>query len=77
MATAKDQSTHSESSILQVFSSWNIYLMHAYSFHNYDKDRDHNIDFPCDQIDCNVGILHSNVELEQVKLKLLEGILHR
>jgi hypothetical protein len=46
------------------------------SCHNVDKDGDQNIDSPCDQLDCNVGISHSDVELEQVKLNLLEGIQH-
>jgi hypothetical protein len=76
MTTAKDRSTHSESSILQLCSSWNIYLMHDYSCHNSDKDGDQNIDSPCDQLDCNVGTYHYDIEFEQVKLKLLEGILH-
>jgi hypothetical protein len=44
MTTANDRSSHNESSILQVCSSWNIYLMHDYSCHNSDKDGDHNTD---------------------------------
>jgi hypothetical protein len=74
MTISKDRSTHSESSILQICSSWNIYLMHDLTYHNSDKDGDQNTESPCDQLDCNVGTYHSNVELEQVKLKLLEGI---
>jgi hypothetical protein len=46
------------------------------SFHNVDKDGDQNTNSPCDQLDCNVGILHSNAQFEQVKSKLLEGIQH-
>jgi hypothetical protein len=76
MTIAKDRSTHSESLILQVCFFWSIYLMNDSSCHNVDKDGDQNIDLPYDQLDCNVGISHSDAELEQVKLKLLEGIQH-
>jgi hypothetical protein len=64
MTTAKDQSTHSESSILQLSSVLNICLKNGYACHNAGKDGDQNTDSPCDQLDCNVGILHSDVELE-------------
>jgi len=74
MTISKDQSTHSESSILQVSSVLNIYLKNGYACHNADKDGDQNTDSPCDQLDYNVGTYHSDSELEQVKLKLLEGI---
>jgi len=77
MTTTKDRSTHSESLILQFHFSWNICLMDDSSCHNVDKDGDQNTDSPCDQLDCNVGISHSNVELKKVKLTLLvEGIQH-
>jgi hypothetical protein len=76
MTTSKDQSTHSESSILQVSSVLNICLKNGYSYHNAGKDGDQNIDSPCDQLDYNVGMYHFDFELEQVKLKLLEGIQH-
>jgi hypothetical protein len=76
MTTAKDQSTHSESSILQVSSVLNIFLKNGYACHNDGKDGDQNIDSPCDQIDCIVDTYHSVVQLEQVKLNLLEGIQH-
>jgi hypothetical protein len=76
MTIAKDQSTHSESSILQVSSVLNICLKNGYACHNAGKDGDQNIDSPCDQLDCNVGTYHSDVELEQVKLNFLEGIQH-
>ena len=51
-------------------------MKNGYAFHNAGKDGDQNIDSPCDQLDYNVGTYHSDVELEQVKLKLLEGIQH-
>ena len=76
MTTAKDQSTHSEFSILQVSSVLNIYLKNGYSCHNASKDGDQNTDSPCDQLYYSVGTYHSDAELEQVKLKLLEGIQH-
>jgi hypothetical protein len=76
MTISKDQSTHSESSILQVSSVLNIYLKNGYACHNAGKDGYQNTDSPCDQLDYNVGTYHSNVELEQVKLNLLEGIQH-
>ena len=76
MTISKDQSTHSESSILQVSSTLNICLKNGYSYHNPSKDGDQNIDSPCDQLDYNVGTYHSNDELEQVKVNLLEGIQH-
>jgi hypothetical protein len=50
--------------------------MNDSSCHNVDKDGDQNIDSPCDQLDCNVGISHVDVELEHGKLNLLEGIQH-
>jgi hypothetical protein len=40
------------------------------------KDGDKKNDLPYDQLDCNVGISHSNAKLEHMKLKLLEGIQH-
>ena len=64
MNTAKDRSTHSEYSILQVSSVLNVYLKNGYACHNVGKDGDQNIDFPCDQLDYNVGMYHSNAELE-------------
>ena len=76
MTIAKDRSTHSESLILQLFFAWVIFLLHYSSCHNGGKDGDHNIDPPYDQLFCNVGISYSNVELEQVKPKLIEGTLH-
>jgi hypothetical protein len=76
MTISKDQSTHSESSILQVSLVLNIYLKNGYVCHNAGKDGDQNTDSPCDQLDYNVGTYHSNSKLEQVKLKLLEGIQH-
>jgi hypothetical protein len=76
MTTAKDRSTHSESSILQVSSVLNMCLKNDYACHNASNDGDQNNDSPCDQLDCNVGILHSDVEMEQVKVNLLEGIQH-
>jgi hypothetical protein len=54
----------------------NICLKNGYDFHNVGKDGDQNIDSTCDQLDCNVGILHYDAEIEHVKLKLLEGIQH-
>ena len=74
MTTAKDQSTHSEFSILQVSSVLKIYLKNGYSYHNAGKDGDQNTDSSCDQLDYNVDTYHSHAKLEQVKLKLLEGI---
>jgi hypothetical protein len=76
MTTAKDQSAHIEYSILQASSVLNIYLKNGYAFHNDGKDGDQNIDSPCDQLDFNVDIYHSDDELEQVKLRLREGIQH-
>jgi hypothetical protein len=58
MTIANDRSTHSES------LSWNIYLMDDSCCHNVDKDGDHNNESPCDQLDCNFGILHSNARLK-------------
>jgi hypothetical protein len=55
MTIAKDQSTHSESSILEVSSVLNIFLKNGYACHNAGKDGDQNIDSPCDQFGCNVG----------------------
>ena len=55
MTIAKDQSTHSESSILQVSSALNICLKNGYAYHNDGKDGDQNTGSPCDQLDCNVG----------------------
>jgi hypothetical protein len=63
MTTSKDQSTHNESSILQVSLVLNICLKNGYSCHNADKDGDQNIDSPCDQLDCNVGIYHFDAQL--------------
>jgi hypothetical protein len=54
----------------------NIYLKNGYAFHNTGKDGDQNNDSPCDQLNYNVGTLHSDAEFEHVKLKLLEGIQH-
>jgi hypothetical protein len=68
MTISKDQSTHSEPSILQVSSVLNIFMKNGYAFHNVSKDGYHNIDSPCDQLNCNFGIYRSNVELEQVKV---------
>jgi hypothetical protein len=76
MTIAKDQSTHSESSILQVSLAFSICLKNGYAYHNDGKDGDQNIDSPCDQLNYNVDTYHFDVELEQVKLKLLEGIQH-
>jgi hypothetical protein len=76
MTTAKDQSTHSESSILQVSLVLNICLKNGYACHNAGKDEDQNTDSPCNQLDYNVGTSHVDAEIEQVKLKLLEGIQH-
>lgn len=50
--------------------------MNDYACYNVDKDGDKNTDHPYDQLDDNVGTQHSDVELEQAKLELLEGILH-
>jgi hypothetical protein len=74
MTTAKDQSSYSESSILQVSSVLNICLKNGYACHNVGKDGDQKIDCPCAQIDYNFGTSHSDVELEQVKPNLLKGI---
>jgi hypothetical protein len=76
MTTSKDRSTHSEYSILYVSSMLNIYLKNGYAFHNVGKDGEQNIDSLYDQLDYNVGTAHYDVKLEQVKLKLLEGIQH-
>jgi hypothetical protein len=54
----------------------NICLKNGYALHNVGKDGAQNIDSPCDQLDCNAGTLHSDAELEQVKVNLLEGIQH-
>ena len=56
MTISKDQSTHSESSILQVSSVLNICLKNGYAFHNVGKDGDQNTDSPCDQFNDNLGI---------------------
>ena len=50
--------------------------MHDFSCHNSDKDGDQNTDPSCDQLDYNVGTYHFDSEIEQAKLKLLEGIQH-
>ena len=76
MTISKDQSIHSESSIFRVSSVFNICLKNGYACHNAGKDGDQNIDSPCDQCDYNVGTLHADVKLEQLKLNLLEGIQH-
>jgi hypothetical protein len=76
MTIAKDRSTHCESSIMQVCFYLIIYLIDDSSCHNVDKDGDKKNDLPYDQLDCNVGISHSNAKLEHMKLKLLEGIQH-
>jgi hypothetical protein len=47
----------------------NICLKNGYACHNVGKDGDQNTDSPCDQLDCNVGISHYDVELEQVKVE--------
>jgi hypothetical protein len=44
MTTAKDRSTHSESSIFQVSSVLNICLKNDYACHNDGKDGDQNTD---------------------------------
>ena len=54
----------------------NICLKNGYDCHNAGKDGDQNIDSPCDQLDCNVGTSHYDVEFEQVKMKIHEGIQH-
>jgi hypothetical protein len=54
----------------------NICLKNDYACHNASKDGDQNTDSPCDQLDYNVGMSHYDVELEQVKVNLLEGIQH-
>jgi hypothetical protein len=54
----------------------NICLKNGYDFHNVGKDGDQNNDSPFDQLDYNVDSSHSDVELEQVKVNLLEGIQH-
>ena len=74
MTIAKDQSTHSESSILQVSSVLNICLKNGYACHNVGKDGDQNTDSPCDQLDYNVGTYHSDAQLEHMKSNLLEEI---
>ena len=60
MTISKDQSTHSEYSILHISLVLNIFLKNGYAYHNVGKDGDQNID----QLDCNVGIYNSNVELD-------------
>jgi hypothetical protein len=55
MTISKYQSTHIESSVLQVSSVLNICLKNGYAFHNVGKDGYQNTDSPCDQVDCNVG----------------------
>jgi hypothetical protein len=42
-----------------------------YAFHNAKKDGDQNTTHPYDQLDDNVGTYNFDIELEQVKLKLL------
>jgi hypothetical protein len=74
MTISEDQSTHSESSVLQVSSMLNICLKNGYDCHNAGKDGDEKTDSPCDQHDYNVFTYHSDVELGQVKLNFLEGI---
>ena len=74
MTTTKDQSTHSESSILQVSSLLNICLKNGYACHNVGKDGDQNIDSPCDQLDYNVGTYH--YDLRHLILIFLEEIQH-
>jgi hypothetical protein len=54
----------------------NICLKNGYAFHNSSKDGDQNTDSPCDQLDYNVDTYHYYVELEQVKVNILEGIQH-
>jgi hypothetical protein len=63
MTIAKDQSSHSESSILQVSLALNICLKNGYSYDNAGKDGDQNTDSPYDQIDYSVSTYHSNAEL--------------
>ena len=74
MAIAKDQSTHSESSIFQVCSSWKIYLMHDLTCQISNKDGDQNTDPPCDQLVYNIGTCH--YDLRHLILIFLEEIQH-
>jgi hypothetical protein len=53
-----------------------ICLKNGYTCDNDGKDGDQKSNSPCDQLDYNVFTYHSDVEFEQVKLKLLEGIQH-
>jgi hypothetical protein len=76
MTISKDQSTHSESSILQVSSMLKISMNNGHDYHDAGKDGYQNTDSPCDQLGYNVGTYHYDSQLEQVKLKLLEGIQH-
>jgi hypothetical protein len=46
------------------------------AFHNAHKDEDQNIDLPHGQLNDNVGISKSSLELEQVNMNLLVAIQH-
>ena len=59
---AKKQSTHSESSLLQVSSKWSICLKSGYAFDNAYKGEDQNTDLSYGQLDHNVGISNSKLE---------------
>jgi hypothetical protein len=74
MTISKDQSTHGEYLILQYCFYWNICLMDYSSCHNVDKNGDHNIDSPCDQLNYNVVTYHYDAQLEHIKSNILEGI---
>ena len=61
MTISKKQSTHSESSLLQVSSIWSICLKNENSFHNAYKGEDHNNDLLYGQLDHSVGIFYSEL----------------
>jgi hypothetical protein len=76
MTIAKKGSSNSGSLLLHTSCVWNICLKDDYVFHNAHKDEDRSIDLPRGQLNDNVGILESALELVQVNMNLLVAIQH-
>ena len=72
MNIAQKRSIHNKSPLLQVSSTWSIYLKNVYAFHNAYKGEDQNNDLSYGQLDHSVGI--SDFELEQMKMNFHRGI---
>jgi hypothetical protein len=72
MTISKNLSTHCAYLLLHIYCIWNISLKEDCAFQNAHKDEYQNMDLPCGQLNDNVGISESILELEQVNMNLLE-----